>query len=302
MKKRILLTMLAAVLLLMLSGCACEHQWVDADCLTPQTCSLCEKTEGEPLGHDWLAADCVQPEHCSRCEATQGDPLGHTFADADCVTPMTCTVCAATEGDPLGHTFADADCVTPKTCTVCAATEGEPLGHTFADATCTAPMTCTLCGLTEGEAAAHSYGAWVVEDKQPSRKCLDCEAVEQADVEARLPGEWHIIGGYRDGTAVTTAELGIDGIDLLWFVFAADGTGILGSEVMDPQETPCIWQTADVLTTEDGNALLLAVDMLIGEEPQMRVVLCTDYAEFHYITAPGLGLCDGLIMEQLDME
>jgi hypothetical protein len=211
-------------------------------------------------------------------------------------------VCDATEGEALGHTFAEATCVTPKTCTVCAATEGEALGHTFAEATCTAPMTCSLCGLTEGEPAAHSYDVWVVEDKQPSRKCLGCEAVEQADVTARLPGEWHIIGGYQGEAAVTASELGLDGIDLLWLTFAADGTGILGSEVMDPQETPCIWQVADVLTTEDGRALLLVVDMLIGEEPQMRVVLCTDYADYNFITAPGLGLCDGLVMAQLEAE
>ena len=250
MKKRILLTMLAAVLLLTLSGCACEHQWVEADCLTPQTCSLCEKTEGDPLGHDWLAADCVQPVHCARCAATEGDPLGHTFAEA----------------------------------------------------TCAAPKTCTLCGLTEGEPSAHSYDVWVVEDEQASRRCLGCEAVEQADVTALLLGEWYIVGGYQGEAVLTASELGLDGIDLLWFSFAADGTGILGSSVMDPQETPCVWQLAEVHTTENGTGLLIAVDMLIGEEPQMRVVLCTDDEDFHWIVAPGLGLCDVLLMTQLEKE
>jgi hypothetical protein len=30
-----------------------EHSWVDADCTTPKTCSICGKTEGEALGHDY---------------------------------------------------------------------------------------------------------------------------------------------------------------------------------------------------------------------------------------------------------
>jgi hypothetical protein len=30
-----------------------RHQWIEADCTHPKTCSVCGKTEGEPLGHQF---------------------------------------------------------------------------------------------------------------------------------------------------------------------------------------------------------------------------------------------------------
>ena len=41
----------------------CEHDWNDADCDTPETCSICGATQGEPLGHDYVNGD------CTRCDA-----------------------------------------------------------------------------------------------------------------------------------------------------------------------------------------------------------------------------------------
>lgn len=53
MKKRIsLLLILAICFSAVLSGCGCDHQWAEATCTTPKTCTLCEKTEGEALGHN----------------------------------------------------------------------------------------------------------------------------------------------------------------------------------------------------------------------------------------------------------
>ena len=175
MKKRILFAVLALTMLFVLSGCVCEHQWVEANCLTPKTCSLCEETEGDPLGHDWLPAECTQPEHCSRCEETVGEALGHTWVEADCVTPKTCSVCAETEGEALGHTWEDATCVLPKTCSVCAATEGEALGHTWEDATCVLPKTCSVCAETEGEALGH---AWAEATCVLPKTCSVCAETE----------------------------------------------------------------------------------------------------------------------------
>ena len=40
MKKRYFIPLLVA-LFLCLSGCECQHQWVEAQCLTPRTCSKC---------------------------------------------------------------------------------------------------------------------------------------------------------------------------------------------------------------------------------------------------------------------
>ena len=35
------------------------HEWTDATCGTPKTCTKCDLTEGEALGHSWQEADCV---------------------------------------------------------------------------------------------------------------------------------------------------------------------------------------------------------------------------------------------------
>ena len=50
------------------------HVWRDATCMAPQTCS-CGQEQGEPLGHEWIPGDCETPDTCSRCGATRGDPL-----------------------------------------------------------------------------------------------------------------------------------------------------------------------------------------------------------------------------------
>ncbi len=175
MKKKLLLMLLCVALLAFLTSCACEHEWVEASCLTPRTCSLCEETEGESLGHTWAEADCVTPKTCSVCAETEGEALGHTWADADCVTPKTCSVCAETEGEPLGHAWVDADCITPKTCSVCAVTEGEPLGHAWVEADCVTPKTCSVCAVTEGEPLGH---AWVEADCVTPKTCSVCAATE----------------------------------------------------------------------------------------------------------------------------
>ena len=54
-----------------------RHSWVDADCDTPKTCSVCNATEGEALGHRWGDADCTTAKTCSVCGATEGEALGH---------------------------------------------------------------------------------------------------------------------------------------------------------------------------------------------------------------------------------
>ncbi len=152
MKKIFAVLLLATVTLLMLSGCACEHEWTQASCASPKVCTKCEETEGAPLGHSWLAATCSAPKTCEICGEVQGEALPHTFADATCTTPKACSVCGETEGEPLPHEYADATCAAARTCKTCGATEGEALPHQWEDATYSAPKTCPVCGVTEGEA------------------------------------------------------------------------------------------------------------------------------------------------------
>ena len=83
----------------------CQHKWVDADCTTPKSCSLCGATEGAALGHKWQDASCEAPKTCSVCSQTDGEALGHTWTDANYQAPKTCSVCNATDGEPLTPDF-----------------------------------------------------------------------------------------------------------------------------------------------------------------------------------------------------
>lgn len=53
MKKMISLISLIVLCAALLAGCQCEHQWLDATCALPMTCSLCGEVSGEPLGHSY---------------------------------------------------------------------------------------------------------------------------------------------------------------------------------------------------------------------------------------------------------
>ena len=49
MKKIFTILMLVTMLALCITGCACEHEWLDANCQAPMTCKLCDATNGEEL-------------------------------------------------------------------------------------------------------------------------------------------------------------------------------------------------------------------------------------------------------------
>lgn len=132
-----------------------EHSYVDADCVTPQTCELCAHTEGEPLGHDSSNPTCTAPGVCSRCGVEMEEALGHIERIQGCLEPVICTRCKEEIGDAPGHDFAEATCILPQVCTRCKEETGEALGHDFAEATCTEPKTCQRCGETEGQALGH---------------------------------------------------------------------------------------------------------------------------------------------------
>lgn len=127
MKKKLTLLLLVLICLAALSGCGCEHEWAEADCVNPRHCTLCEETEGNPLGHIWMAATCDTPKTCEVCTATEGDPKGHSWVKASCEEAKNCTLCHLTEGEPLGHAWLEATTDVPKTCETCAVTEGDKI-------------------------------------------------------------------------------------------------------------------------------------------------------------------------------
>lgn len=127
MKRKLLLIVLAALLLLTLAACGCEHQWTEASCTQARTCSVCGQTEGAPKGHTWAAATCTDPKTCEVCALTEGEAKGHIWEAATCVVPQKCATCHTTQGEALSHDWEEATTETPKTCKNCQTTEGEKL-------------------------------------------------------------------------------------------------------------------------------------------------------------------------------
>ena len=79
----------------------CNHEFIEATCETPKTCTKCGETEGVALGHNWVDATCEKAKHCTRCEKTEGVALGHNWVDATYEEAKHCTRCEKTEGEPL---------------------------------------------------------------------------------------------------------------------------------------------------------------------------------------------------------
>lgn len=126
-KKRVLVFWMILACSVLLASCFCEHQWKEATCITPKTCTECGKTEGGLTAHDFLPADCINPKTCQLCGVKEGNTIDHVWQDADCTVPKTCAVCGQTEGEPLPHVWQDATTDAPKTCAVCGKTEGEAI-------------------------------------------------------------------------------------------------------------------------------------------------------------------------------
>lgn len=103
MKKTLLASIPLLVFIFILSSCGCSHEWMESTCEKARICTLCEETEGEPLGHQWQEATCTEAKTCSLCQKTEGNPLGHFWTEADCQSPKTCSNCFKTEGEPLEH-------------------------------------------------------------------------------------------------------------------------------------------------------------------------------------------------------
>ena len=105
--KKILYSISLLFLSVLLTGCACQHEWTQPDCLNPAVCTQCQEVGAEALGHDWADATCQSPQTCLRCSETQGEALGHDWEKATCTTSQTCRSCMQTQGEPAPHDFQD---------------------------------------------------------------------------------------------------------------------------------------------------------------------------------------------------
>ena len=64
----------------------CEHDWKEAACTEPKTCTICGSTTGSSLGHRWMGATCQAPKTCSGCGKTEGeaDKDAHRYENGKC--------------------------------------------------------------------------------------------------------------------------------------------------------------------------------------------------------------------------
>ena len=87
-KRKISCLVLALVLLMtLLTGCQCKHEWEEANCKAPKTCAQCGETEGEKTkDHKWEDATTEAPKTCSVCGETEGEKINtdERFTTAAC--------------------------------------------------------------------------------------------------------------------------------------------------------------------------------------------------------------------------
>lgn len=149
-KTKVIGGIIAAVVALLIGASLlpCQHEWKDATCTEPKTCTKCKETEGDPLGHDWAEATCEKPKTCKRCGETTGSALGHKIDEWTTVKEATCSSTGTREGTctrcgkkqqesiaKLDHTPGDWEVSTPST----VASDGSI-------STGTKTRSCTVCG------------------------------------------------------------------------------------------------------------------------------------------------------------
>lgn len=96
--RNLFIILLSAILL---SGCCLKHNYTEATCEKPQTCTKCGEEQGITLEHNFTEATCNQPKTCVVCGKEEGTPLEHEWLDATYESPMICSLCGETQGEPL---------------------------------------------------------------------------------------------------------------------------------------------------------------------------------------------------------
>ena len=85
----------------------CNHEWQDANCISPKTCVYCGMTQGTTIAHSFyggaLEPSCTEPETLRTCyicgagEEVLWETLAHSWVEASCIAPKTCAICGVTE-------------------------------------------------------------------------------------------------------------------------------------------------------------------------------------------------------------
>lgn len=81
-KKDIALFIFVSIIsLVFLASCGCKHEWKDATCTEPQTCTKCGKTQGETLGHMYGEEKVLKEPTCTETGSKE----------------LTCSICGEVE-------------------------------------------------------------------------------------------------------------------------------------------------------------------------------------------------------------
>ena len=71
---------------LMTVGEPLGHEFTEATCTTLKQCKRCSVVDSDPnYGHNWVRPHCESPNVCTKCNATQGEPLQHYFIGGVCI-------------------------------------------------------------------------------------------------------------------------------------------------------------------------------------------------------------------------
>lgn len=158
----------------------CTHSWSDwavvvsPTCISTgkavSTCSICGEVDTYPIpiiAHNYKPATCESPQTCWVCNATNGTALGHNFTIYQntsyqpysstqhmVINQYKCSRCPELDDEIqyASHTYniPAATCDTAKYCTVCGNVAQPAIGHSYSTATCVSAATCSNCGVTSG--------------------------------------------------------------------------------------------------------------------------------------------------------
>ncbi len=80
------------------SGCSFkpnhEHNWIEATCQSPKTCTICQLNDGSVGEHKWTEATCYTPQTCKICGITEGETTNeHDWTTETEDSPSVCIFC-----------------------------------------------------------------------------------------------------------------------------------------------------------------------------------------------------------------